>query len=210
MNQAASDISYLINHGYDLKKSTEFCGNHFLLSLRQRMAIARCSASDHALSLRKAKELSCKEIKGSHLAVDGFNQIITMEIFLSKGTLLKGKDGCIRDLAGLRGSYHEIGVTDEAIHLLLNKLRELEPASITFLFDKQVSNSGRLKTSVLKAAEDLHMEVEAQTTATCDTDLKKAETVITSDSIILNECTHWFNLLACLIPDEAITWSLHA
>ena len=48
------------------------------------------------------------------LLVDGFNLIITIEVALSGGLVLDCADGTVRDLAGLRGSYHPVDETDGA------------------------------------------------------------------------------------------------
>ena len=56
MRTASRHIDYLINEGYDLKSASTFVGNHFLLSERQRLAIARSLATKEQLQNRKAKE----------------------------------------------------------------------------------------------------------------------------------------------------------
>lgn len=205
---ASRHIQYLINEGYDLKKSTEFVGNHFLLSSRQRMALMRCLCTDHDLSLRKAKEYDSSDISGKDVVLDGLNQIITLETYLQRGTLLHGRDGCIRDLAGLRGSYHLIPETEKAVEMILKHLSSLHPHSITFLFDRQVSNSGRLKTLAEKTAASLNIPVTLFLSSETDTCLKHLSCIVTTDSIILNECIHWYNLLEHLIPEEAVAFHL--
>ncbi len=52
---ASRHIRYLINEGYDLKQASTFVGNHFMLSERQRLAIARSIATDEQLKIREAK-----------------------------------------------------------------------------------------------------------------------------------------------------------
>ena len=54
MRTASRHIDYLINEGYDLKSASTFVGNHFLLSERQRLAIARSLATKEQLQNRKA------------------------------------------------------------------------------------------------------------------------------------------------------------
>ncbi len=38
---AGRDLHYLLNQGYPVKSASTFVGNHYLLSERQRLAIAR-------------------------------------------------------------------------------------------------------------------------------------------------------------------------
>ncbi len=61
-------------------------------------------------------------------------------------------DGAVRDLAGLRGTYHIIPETRKAVKLILDLLEECGIKEACFLLDKQVSNSGRL----LSLIADVH------------------------------------------------------
>lgn len=57
LHKAAKDVCYLINAGYDRKQASTFVGNHYCLSERQRLAVARSVATDKQLTNRKAKEV---------------------------------------------------------------------------------------------------------------------------------------------------------
>lgn len=46
LHKAAKDVCYLINAGYDRKQASTFVGNHYCLSERQRLAVARSVATD--------------------------------------------------------------------------------------------------------------------------------------------------------------------
>lgn len=102
LNAAAIELCFLLNRGYDVKSASTFIGNHYLLSERQRLALARVVSTDNAIRGRLQKELGNPP---EELVLDGFNTIITLEVALSGSLLLAGMDGTIRDLAGLRGSY---------------------------------------------------------------------------------------------------------
>ena len=54
MRTASRHIDYLINEGYDLKSASTFVGNHFLLSERQRLAIARSLATKEKHQAKKS------------------------------------------------------------------------------------------------------------------------------------------------------------
>lgn len=79
------------------------------------------------------KLLDVNKINEDTIYIDGFNLIITLEIALSKGTLIRGSDGCIRDLAGLRGTYKLIDKTDYAIELIGKFLDEKSVPSVNIL-----------------------------------------------------------------------------
>ncbi len=195
MRIASQHISYLINEGYDLKQASIFVGNHFLLSERQRLAIMRSLATREQLTNRKAKE----KITGSEVWIDGFNTIITLEVLLSDSLLFLGMDGTIRDLAALRGTYRIIPETREAVRLLLDVLTERCVQSAHILLDEPVSNSGRLKALIADAGEDYSITLDIQVQKDVDRELYEKENVITSDSIILDHCNSWMNVMArCL------------
>lgn len=107
------DIFYLLNQGYKIKSASTFVGDHYLLSARQRLALMRALASEEVIYKRKSKEI-VKNLENAIVHIDGFNTIITLEVALSSSLILRCMDGTIRDLAGLRGTYHLIDKTNIA------------------------------------------------------------------------------------------------
>ena len=213
MRIASRHIQYLINEGYDLKQATVFVGNHFLLSERQRLAIMRSVAKDQDLAERKSKQLPLSELKGKEVWIDGFNTVITLEVLLSDSLLFTCMDGTIRDLAALRGTYRLIPETTEAVWLMFDILQEASVGKVNILLDEPVSNSGRLKSLIAETAESKYsssliaetaeqnksFDLDIRILRDVDRTLYGKEGVITSDSIILDHCTSWFNLTSeCL------------
>ncbi len=193
MRMASRHIRYLINEGYDLKQSSTFVGNHYVLSERQRLALMRSVATDRQLKERKAKEKS--GIAGEEVWIDGFNTVITLEVMISKSILFSCADGTIRDLAALRGTYRIIPETEQAVRILIEALTEMEAGAVHILLDQPVSNSGRLKTLIAEVAEDYSITPDIQILKEVDKTLWDKENVITSDSIILDHCKSWVNLM---------------
>ena len=199
MRTAARQIIYLINEGYDLKQSTTFVGNHFQLSERQRLALMRSLAADKLLSDRKNNEKCIRLISGQKVWIDGFNTIITLEVMLSDSILFQGMDGCIRDLAALRGTYRLIPETEPAVRMMMKQLESAQVKSAGILLDEPVSNSGRLKALISEIAEEFSFGVDIQILRDVDRELYQKENVVTSDAIILDHCRSWVNLTAeCL------------
>jgi hypothetical protein len=201
LRRAQQDILYLIGRGYPMKNASTFVGNHFLLSERQRLALVRATSPRDELDLRLGKELSGDTI-GRTAAIDGLNIIITMEVALSEGTLIRCMDHTVRDLAGLRGTYRLIDQTDEAIRLIGDKLAELQTEEVTFYLDAPVSNTGRLKLRILDLLKTYPFRVNTELVNNADVILEKLGNVITSDAIILNRCQSWFNLIAPVIRER--------
>ena len=199
LQTASRHILYLINEGYDIKQASTFVGNHFLISERQRLAIVRSLATDTQLQNRQKKQLSIKDISGTKVWIDGFNTIITLEIFLSDSILLTGMDGTIRDLASLRGTYRLIPETYRAIQMMFDILQNANVIAVNILLDEPVSNSGRLKSLIADIAEKYPFALYIQLLKDVDRKLYNKDNVITSDSVILDHCNSWINLTAeCL------------
>ena len=190
MRIASRHINYLINEGYDLKSASTFVGNHFLLSERQRLAIVRSLATKEQLETRMGK----KKENGAEVWVDGFNMIITLEVLFCDSILFTCMDGTIRDLAALRGTYRIIPETTDATSMLLDVLLEAGAESVHILLDEPVSNSGRLKALIADIGEKYPFTLDIQIRKDVDRELYGKENVITSDSVILDNCKSWINL----------------
>lgn len=196
MRTASLHIRYLINEGYDLKQASTFVGNHFLLSERQRLAIMRSLATEEQLTIRKGREIPLSALNGQEVWIDGFNMIITLEVMLSDSILFSCMDGTIRDLAALRGTYRIIPETSDAIRMLLGVLDDTGVKKANILLDEPVSNSGRLKARIAEIAEECAVCPDIQKLKDVDRTLYGKTNVITSDSIILDQCQSWVNLTA--------------
>ncbi len=201
INAAAGDIYYLLNRGYNMKSASVFTGNHYMLSERQRLALARMVSPEKQLKIRTAK---CRETleKGETVYIDGFNTIITLEIALSGTTLLKCMDRTVRDLAGLRGTYSLIDKTPAAIHLIGEALEEIMAGRAVFYMDAPVSNTGRLAACIHKELAPYSFETETEVINNVDSVLSGLGNIITGDAIILDKCKSWINLTRKIIDKE--------
>lgn len=182
--KAGSDVKYLLNAGYKVKQATMFVANHYALTERERLVLARGIARDLDIESRKNKLSNLENLDTVY--IDGFNAIIPMESLLSESVLFKCQDGAIRDLANLRGSYKIIDKTEGAIRLILSKLDELNVRKAIFHIDKPVSNSGRLKTLILEISNDYKVEVEVNLLDAVDKSLYGKENVVSGDCIVMD------------------------
>ena len=198
LKTASRHICYLVNEGYDLKQASVFVGNHFLLSERQRLAITRSVAAGQQLELH--------DLAGKEVWIDGFNTVITLEVLLSDSLLFLCMDETVRDLASLRGTYRLIPETAQAVRLMLDVLRQSGVKKANILLDKPVSNSGRLKVLIAETAQACcPFALDIQILADVDRALYGKEYVITSDSVILDQCLSWVNLTAECLKREGKT-----
>jgi len=198
---AQEEVQWLLDRGYKIKPIIELVGNHHQLSARARTSLQRTTASTVEYEKRKLTMLSFECAKEGCLFIDGFNLIITLEVALSGSPILLGKDGVLRDLAGLRGTYKLIDKTDIALELMGKTLKELKVPMVRFYLDSPVSNSGRLKSKILEYSESWNLPVEVELIPNVDAVLSDMERIVTGDSIILDECKSWFNLSRKIVDD---------
>ncbi len=207
LSLCAKDITYLLDRGYPYKSAVTFVGNHYLLTERQRNALMRICSSAEMKNTILSRQLPVLE-KGCAVNIDAFNAVILMETALSGSMILKGADGCYRDLSGLAGTYAVIQNTDPAIERIIRKLQEHEASLAVFWIDSPVSNSGRLKTHIAEVAEQLSFPIDIRMVHNADTELKKLDHVISGDSAVLAECINWYNLYRELMDDLKDPWIL--
>jgi hypothetical protein len=123
---------------------------------------------------------------------------------ISDSVLFLCQDGTIRDLAALRGTYRIIPETEKAIEILLGTLEEYGVKNIHILLDEPVSNSGRLKSLIAEIADNYKIPLDIQVLKAVDKELWGKENVITSDSIILDHCKSWFNLMDNCVKKQGV------
>ena len=139
LGPAAADLAWLLGRGYAAESAVTFIGNRFQLDARQRTALLRSVCAPAVAEARRARRV---EVAGQDLLVDGFNVVVTVEAALSGAVLLRGSDGLLRDLSSVHGSYRAVAETERAVDLLLRATSGA--AQVLWLFDRPVSNSGRL------------------------------------------------------------------
>lgn len=200
LSRAGEDIRYLLNRGYPIEGAVTFVCNHYRMSKRQRIALIRFSASDEAIRSRKEKEIveGCGD---KTLNIDGFNTIITLEVALSGSPVILCRDGALRDLAGLRGTYHPIDNTVKALTMIGEFLEREKAAKAVFYLDAPVSNSGRLGVLIKEELAKYSFITEVYCINEVDRVLKGLECVVTADYAILDRTKSYFNLNSFLVSE---------
>lgn len=211
LQQALTDMHYLLSREYPLKASVALVGNRYRLKTRQLLALQGMSASQADIDLRKSKELGSSQLKGKILHLDGFNVLILLETLLSGGYIFKGLDGCYRDISSVHGTYRKVNQTEDVLLLVGKTLAELEVEKVIWIFDTPVSNSGKVKSLCYEIAQkqgfawDIYLENSPDKYL-----VQENRLVCSSDAWVLNECSEWFNLGAFVIdglsekPDNVI------
>lgn len=195
LRDALKDFCWLLTRGYAHACSLKLIGDKFQLTQRQRMLLMRSGCTDQQRQSRLDKHRSLANIAGASLFLDGFNILISIEHALAQGGVFIGQDGCYRDLASVHGTYKRVQQTSEAIRLIGATLHELQVFDTTWLLDKPVSNSGRLREVLVEIASQNRWNWQVHLCQSPDEELKKVTgTVVSTDSVILDAVDDWFHL----------------
>jgi hypothetical protein len=203
LRQAVSELCWLLSRGYQMTSSLKLVGDRHSLRERQRLAVSRSACSGQNRQRRMDHCISIQQLRNQSVVVDGFNLIISIEAGLSKGPLLIGVDGCIRDISSVHGSYRSVEETERAIIMIGKALSELGALSVLWLLDRPVSNSGRLASRIAELALQHAWPWQVETVFNPDSRIISFDGVaITSDSLILDRVEQWANLKSHLLAKE--------
>jgi hypothetical protein len=197
LRSATADLSWLLTRGYALPSALKLVGDRYQLTARQRTAVSRCACSDQQHARRTNHEVTFLELAVADVWIDGYNVLTSIEAALAGGVILRGRDGCLRDMASMHGSYRKVAETVPAIEMLGDALGGSRVARCRWLLDQSVSNSGRLRTIILQVAAHHGWNWTVDLVPDPDPLLAAAPSPIciaTADSAILNEAERWLPL----------------
>ena len=203
LRSALADYARLLTKGYANKSALKLVGDHFSLTRRQRLAVMRSACSDQQVQIRRASCLGVADLAGRSIAIDGYNLLITIEAAMSGAPIFLGRDGCLRDLASLHGTYRKVNETLPALKLIGECLQALRVSEVRWWLDSPVSNSGRLKGIIEALAEENGWVWEVRLSTNPDAELKQTDRVVVSgDSVILDHCRQWVNLAQYIVSER--------
>ena len=192
---AVSEMSWLLSRAYPEAASLKLVGDRYALTARQRKAVQRCACSDASRDGRITKRLPVDSLSGAGLSIDGFNCIIVIESLLSGAPVFRGRDGALRDLAGVHGTWRQLGMTKRVLSTLGAVLTRAGASPVRWWLDRPVSNSGRLRALLLELAVELHQDWSVELVDDPDRVLiNSSEAVATADAWILDSCESWVDL----------------
>jgi hypothetical protein len=203
------DLCWLLERGYQLQSALKLTGDRHSLTARQRSAVSRCACADSVARSRQLRMIASSELSGRAIQIDGFNVLTTLEVALSGGVVLVGRDRVMRDIAGVHGSYRSVEETRPALELLARVCRDLGIARCDWLLDAPVSNSGRLRSAIVDLAKQRDLPWEAHVVPDPDPLLRQSTDVVASaDGQVLDAAAVSCNLAKlCIeraIPDAFV------
>jgi hypothetical protein len=203
LRAAVAELSWLLSRGYAEVAAVALVGDRHALAARQRLAVRRAACSDDALAARARRRVDPSALGGRALAVDGFNCIIIVESALSGGLLVRGRDGCVRDLASVHGSYRTVDETRAAVAALGGAIGDAA-GDVKWYLDRPVSNSGRLAALLRATAAAAGRPWQVTLLDAPDPALAASPAIVaTADSWILDRCGPWIDLPAAAIGAAA-------
>ncbi|MBX7218316.1 MAG: DUF434 domain-containing protein [Blastocatellia bacterium] len=203
LQTAQAELSWLLSRGYQIKSALKLVGDRHALRERQRLAISRAACTDAQKIYRAETCLPFTAIRNQELAIDGFNLIITVEACLSGGVLFQCRDGCIRDLSSVHGSYRSVMETEMAIDLIGNALQSQHPQAVVWFLDQPISNSGRLAQKIRESAAAHDWPWIVEVVMNPDREVSNSgKLAISADSVVLDGVSHWVNVMAWLLEHQ--------
>ena len=202
--RAVADYSWLLGRGYANESALKLVGDRFQLRERQRKVVGRCACSDDAVQGRDARRSDLAGLEGRTLGIDGFNCLITIEAGLSRAPLFIARDSALRDAASVHGTYRKVEETEPALEALCTMLARARPAAIHWLFDRPVSNSGRLRGLAQACADRAGLRAEVALHDDVDRAVvRDVEVVASSDSWVIDHAASWVDLPAAWLATHA-------
>jgi hypothetical protein len=203
LRAAVRDLSWLLTRFYALPSSLKLVGDRYHLEQRQRTCVSRCACAEQHRVRRILHQLVPSDLHDREVWLDGYNVLTTLEAAYSGGVIIRGCDGCLRDMASMHGSYHAVSETLPAIELLGRLLAEWNVPTCRWLLDQSVSNSGRLRSTILKAAEEHGWIWTVDLVPDPDPLLIQASVCVASaDSQILDRTAAWVSLAEAAITQH--------
>jgi hypothetical protein len=192
---AVADFSWLLGRGYAPVSALKLVGDRWSLTERQRHAVRRAACSNDARERRAARQVSAESIRREELVIDGFNVLTTIEAALGGAVVLVCRDTTYRDIAGIHGSYRKVAETLPALERVVTVLERLDVHHCHWLFDRPVSNSGRIRSIVLEMAAERGTRWTVELVDDPDPILSRSSKIVaTADSVILDSGPPWFSL----------------
>lgn len=196
LRTAVHELSWLLERGYAEPSALALVGDRHRLRKRQRDAVRRSACSDAAARQRHERRIDPTELRGRTLAIDGFNVLITLEAAIAGAPLFRGRDGVLRDIASVHGSWRQVESTAAALAGIAAFAREHEIAGATWYLDRPVANSGRLAATIERSADTADLGWTARLVFDPDAALRASEAVVASaDAIVLDGCGAWIDLV---------------
>lgn len=204
LRDAAVDLRYLLNRGYNKSSALRLVGDRYQLNKAERSLLFRSIMTEREANIIRSKHIKPEQLRGEKVVVDGFNVLNTVEAVLRGEPLILCDDGVLRDILETHSKYRPSYLTTRAIEEILRFLKKVDVAGVEVLYESQISRSGEVAGLTRHILSEVGLMGSAKTAKTVDSLLIKSGAVVaTSDSAILLKCRSFIDIPANLgIIDE--------
>jgi hypothetical protein len=200
--EAVGDLHYLLGRGYGRISAVKFVGDRHILNKEQRLLLYRGVYSPESAMAHMRKLVAPAAVGGRHIAVDGYNVLITINGALKGTPVFLCDDGLVRDSSEMHSSASREDLS-QPLRLALLALRDLRPAGAFFVFDRLISRSGELSKQAAQEMRDCSVPGGASTATSADFEvLKRGDIVSSSDSVIIDKAQQVFDLAGFVLAER--------
>ncbi|WEU40820.1 MAG: DUF434 domain-containing protein [Candidatus Odinarchaeum yellowstonii] len=192
--EAAEDLRFLLSRGYNRETVLKTIGDRYQLDKVERHIIYRAVYPDSIVEQVVKKTVTISQLPDKELAIDGFNQLITLESILKGEIIILCDDGFIRDVSAVFEKFKATETTFKALNLIFKALSANPPKKTYFYLDSPISKSGKLAALITDYFEKYGVTGEAAAIKNVDEELVSKDVVASSDHIIISRARQVIDL----------------
>ncbi len=192
--EAAEDLRFLLSRGYNRESILKIVGDRYQLDKTERHILYRGVYPGNIVEQVVKKTITLTQLSDKELAIDGFNQLITVESILKGETLILCDDGFVRDISAVFEKFKATETTFKALNLIFKTLSVNPPKKTYFYLDSPISKSGKLASLINSYFEKYGVNGEAAAIKHVDKELVSRDVVASSDHIIISKAQRVIDL----------------
>ena len=199
LNQAYCDLIYLLDQDYPKKSALTFVANHYTLDNKLRNILSRAALPSNLVHIIQKNLVRDSDfLKGREFHIDAYNQLTTFYSLKNNDPVLICRDGFLRDIFSSLHTKRDLRIDREFLFPYFKLLMKLEPSSIHFYFDKQISFSKEHAKLVSTFFQEFDLTGSCEIYKSVDWCLKKQTQgiVLSHDSTILTEISYCFDFFS--------------
>ncbi|RZN73493.1 MAG: DUF434 domain-containing protein [Candidatus Methanolliviera hydrocarbonicum] len=180
------DVRFLLDRRYPKDYTINFVSNHYRLIKEDRNVLFRIACEKKLSEERMKKLVSIDFIKGKSVVMDGYNVLITVESLILGYPVFLCDDGVLKDIRAIFHRYRIKKETKESLEKIKTLLSKYLPKEVIFIFDAQISESGKLSALTREIFEEMNTSVLTSKDADYQVKRHKDNVVATSDGNIMD------------------------
>ena len=190
---------YLLDQNYPKKSALTFVANHYTLNKNLRNILNRASLSKNiVITIQNNLVKDYDALKGREFHIDAYNQLTTFYSLKNNDPLIICRDGVLRDIFSTIHTKRDLRIDRELLVPYFKSVLKLEPNSLHFYFDKQISFSKEHRKLVATLFQEFDLLGSCEIYKAVDWCLKNKtnEIVLSHDSNVLTKASHCFDFFS--------------